>query len=130
MERVEFVDKAHEDRFHQYMAQINRAGEPLKQLPSELVPAVYLLASSVDLGIRSIKYFNGAHEWYWREMLEREVLSSGERWMLQLASALWTGAECLVSGLWDTIDSQNYQVAMAAIRIRRLGRQCLISWHV
>lgn len=125
---VRFLTKAHRDRYEALALELVPPGrDPFGYLvPAEWAACLFLLTAHERLWAAVRAHVHpGMHEIHWYEV-RRGVLSSGERFLFDLAIFLFncSGAPEW-DALWNTLDSTNFELAVAALQIRRHGEEII-----
>lgn len=114
---MEFMSPDHQDRYTQAVAtlpEFRRRGRDWRA-------TLYLLTGNPELWQKAGRYFDGQRgEYNWVDMLEREDFTGGLLTLASLSVALFNGDGGLkVADLWERLDRRNFDLALAAISLRR-----------
>lgn len=119
---IEFLTPAHQRNYLEAASQLQFTG----RLPADWTACLYLMTASDSVWRMIRKHVNlQRHEIEWRKV-RKLTLSSGEMFLMNLAQQLYNNSgEVDLSALWETLDDQNYQLAIRALHVRRQGARVL-----
>lgn len=125
---VRFLTQAHRDRYDDVSLELLPPGQdPIGYVtPADWAACLFLLTAHESLwaAVRAHVHL-GLREIHWDEV-RRGALSSGERFLFDLAIFLYNGSgDPEWEALWNTLDSTNFELTMAAIQIRRHGEEII-----
>lgn len=116
---IHFHDEAHRQKVVHYLQKENRV-YPDGRADSYYLPALYLLFSTKnDLYQKTGRYI-GRDGIDFEKMLSKQDFPSSERKLIKLAANLFNGSmEVSPSELIDTLDEENFTLALQAILLKR-----------
>jgi hypothetical protein len=116
---IHFYDEAHRQKVVHYLQKDNRI-YPDGRADSYYLPALYLLLSTKnDLYKKTSRYIDRDGIDF-EKMLSKQDFPSGERKLIKLAANLFNDSmEVSPSELIDTLDEENFTLALQAIFLKR-----------
>lgn len=123
-----FRSPEHEDRYEEAVLELVPAGmDPTNYtVPSDWSACLFILTANERLWSAVHPHVHAVRREIDWNRIRRLTLSRGERFLIDLARLLYNGdGRPDWDSLWNTLDIENWRVAMSALAIRRLGERCM-----